>query len=99
MLVVGRPDKTLKKHANARKPYEAWEQVASAADWRSLADIRQSRADVDRVGKCYVFDIGGNNFRLITKITFAAGSKAGIVLVRQLLTHDDYDRTGWKTEC
>ena len=30
----------------------------------------------DKVGDCYVFDIGGNNFRLIAKIISRRGSRS-----------------------
>jgi mRNA-degrading endonuclease HigB of HigAB toxin-antitoxin module len=35
-----------------------------------------------------VFNIGGNKFRLVTRIRF----DYGLVNVRVVLTHDDYDR-------
>jgi mRNA interferase HigB len=38
-----------------------------------------------------VFNIGGNKYRLITHIRF----DLGIVFIRAVLTHKEYDRGGW----
>ena len=49
-------------------------------------------ADVDQVGGYVVFNILGNRFRLICKISFEKGK----VYVREILTHAEYDRDKWK---
>ena len=56
----------------------------------SLQDVRNSYPSADKVGERYVFDIGGNRFRLIAKINFPAG----IVAVRWFGTHAEYDKLG-----
>jgi mRNA interferase HigB len=42
----------------------------------------------------YVFDIGGNKYRLVTAIHF----NTQIIYVRHLLTHEEYDREDWKKQ-
>jgi hypothetical protein len=39
-----------------------------------------------------VFDAGGNKYRVITVIQY----QLGLVLVKHVLTHVEYDRGGWK---
>jgi mRNA interferase HigB len=46
------------------------------------------------VGRFTVFDIGGNNFRLIAVIHFNRGK----LFVRHVLTHAEYDKGKWKSE-
>jgi mRNA interferase HigB len=56
--------------------------------WASFQDVRAFYPSADKVGDHYVFDIGGNRFRLIAKINFAAG----VVVVRWFGTHAEYDK-------
>ena len=48
----------------------------------------------DQVGKCIVFYIGGNKYRLIAIIR---GWRR--VYVRFVVTHKEYDRDSWKKDC
>ncbi len=84
-----------KQHPNAESPLRHWFNAARFADWNSLADVRQSFAHADPVGDCIIFNIAGNNYRLIAVILF----RVKIVLVRQVLTHKEYDKGDWKSDC
>lgn len=79
-----------KRHADVAKRLSAWKaEVASKTTvWASFQDIRDRYPRADKVGERYVFDIGGNRFRLIVKINFAAG----LVAVRWFGTHAEYDK-------
>lgn len=79
-----------KRHADAAKRLSAWKaEVASKSTvWTSFQDVRDRYPKADKVGDRYVFDIGGNRFRLIVKINFAAG----VVAVVWFGTHADYDK-------
>lgn len=41
-----------------------------------------------------VFNIGGNNFRLIAYVDY----KQGKVFIRAVLTHAEYDKDDWKKD-
>jgi mRNA interferase HigB len=79
-----------KRHADVAKRLSAWRaEVASKTTvWTSSQDIRDRYPKTDKVGERYVFDIGGNRFRLIAKVNFAAG----VVAVRWFGTHAEYDK-------
>jgi mRNA interferase HigB len=79
-----------KRHADVAKRLSAWKaEVASKTTvWTSFQDIRDRYPKTDKVGERYVFDIGGNRFRLIVKVNFAAG----VVAVRWFGTHAEYDK-------
>jgi mRNA interferase HigB len=62
---------------------------------KNIAELRQTFASVDLVGKCYVFNVGGNKYRVITRIHF----NRQMVFIRFVLTHADYDKDKWKSEC
>jgi mRNA interferase HigB len=83
--------------ADVAKHLSAWEKVVSAADWRSLVDLRRTYASADAVrvdsGRTItVFNIGGNRYRLLTAINYPLR----IVNVLALLTHAEYDKDKWK---
>ncbi len=79
-------------HPDAEGPLRAWAKVANESDWEMFADIRQSYAHADQVGKFTVFNIGGNKFRLVVVVHFNRGK----LYIRHVLTHEDYDLGDWK---
>ncbi len=74
-------------------PISEWHKVAKHANWRSLAEVRKVYPHADFVGSYTVFNIKGNNYRLIVKIEY----RWQIIFVKQLLTHAEYSRGKWKT--
>ncbi|MGO9404393.1 MAG: type II toxin-antitoxin system HigB family toxin [Terriglobales bacterium] len=81
------------RHGDLEGPLDAWFRITKKSEWRSLADVRKTFPSADAVGKWTVFNIKGNQFRLITEINYAFGR----IYVRDVLTHADYDRGGWKS--
>jgi len=79
-------------HPAAKRPLDAWFKIMNRAEFQSLIEIRTVFPATDDVqGRC-VFNIGGNKFRLVTKIEYR-WQKIFIVAV---MTHEDYDRGAWK---
>jgi mRNA interferase HigB len=85
-----------KRFPDAAGPLDGWYRTAKSAQWKSLADVRQtySHADPVKVGdRVYtIFNIGGNNHRLITEIFYEDRT----ILIRHVLTHQEYDKEAWK---
>ncbi len=75
------------KYAQARKPIIRWIDVTNGANWASFKDIRQTFNSADYVKGFVVFNIGGNLYRLITKVKYADQ----IVVVENIFTHKEYD--------
>jgi mRNA interferase HigB len=72
-----------------RSALDAWFHEAQKAEWRSSAEIKQlyataSIVSADRV----VFNIKGNSYRLVAAIDY----EKGIVWIKWVGTHDDYDQ-------
>ena len=80
------------RHGDLEGPLDAWFRIAKKASWKSLADVRQTFSTADAVGKWTVFNIKGNQCRLIAEINYAFGR----IFIRHVLTHAEYDRGGWK---
>jgi len=63
--------------------------IVDGADWSSLADIKQDFNSVDYVkNDRYVFNIKGNQYRLIAMIHFRVRS----LYVRFIGTHSEYNK-------
>jgi len=79
----------------AEEPLRAWHRVTERAAWTCFADVRRAYPHADPVGRCTVFNIGGNKFRLVVVIHFNRQK----VYVRHVMTHEQYDRGTWKGDC
>ncbi len=50
-----------------------WYQALKSAQWKSFAEVRLAFSHADQVGRCKVFNIGGNKYRLIAAIHYNRG--------------------------
>lgn len=79
----------------AKLPLSDWYKKLSKFKGSNLPQLKESFPSVDVVGKCIVFDVGGNKYRVITKVFF----ENQVVLVRFVLTHKQYDANKWYGDC
>jgi mRNA interferase HigB len=79
----------------AKSAISRWKTITEGAVWKGFEDIKQHFNAPDRVGKCVVFDIKHDNFRLIAIVEYARAT----VIVKDFLKHSDYDKDRWKNEC
>jgi mRNA interferase HigB len=91
MTIVGRDvlEAAGKTHRGRKldKALAAWMKIAENATWHHFSDVRQSWRSADYVKGRVVFDIRGNQFRLVVKINF----KIGVLAVEKVMTHPEYD--------
>lgn len=77
------------KHADAKAPLDAWYTIMKG---REFETPHQVRADFPTVtflgGRRTIFNIGGNRYRLVVDMRYDLGR----VYVREVLTHEEYDR-------
>ena len=79
-------------HAASKRSFEYWVTAIKYADWETPEDIQQTFGTADLLGGGYdrvVFDIGGNNYRLICKYHF--GNTKVHLFVCWIGTHAAYD--------
>jgi len=80
-------------HANSRISFSTWLTAIKYADWNSAADIKKTFGAADLLGKGsnrVVFDIGGNNCRMICKYVF--GDKRVHLFICWVGTHAEYSK-------
>ena len=80
------------RHPQAEQPLQDWRRLIERGDYDSFAALRATFASVDKVDDRYVFNIGGNKYRLIAAIAFAPQ----LLWVKAVLTHAEYDEGDWK---
>ena len=83
------------KHPDSKTSLLSWYQTAKKADWANLVDVRKDFPHADIAGVCTIFNIGGNKYRLITKI-FYPNKK---VLIRFVMTHAEYNEKTYRNDC
>ena len=74
---------------DAEVALEEWYHKTKRAELTCFADMKKTFNSVDNVGnQHYVFNIRGNNYRLVVVIKFTIKT----VLIRFIGTHADYDK-------
>lgn len=86
-------EKTLKeycdKHPEVRTALQEWVFLVKRARWESFSDIKRTFRTVDCVGnQRYVFNIKGNDFRLVAIVRFTIE----FVYIRFIGTHAEYEK-------
>jgi mRNA interferase HigB len=86
-----------RRNAPLQRWLTTWAQTVENGEWQSLNDVRRTYSTADGVKLksgfvVTVFNVKGNNSRLLTSIDF----DAEIVEALEVLTHSEYDKDLWK---
>jgi len=77
-----------KRYPDAEEPLLAWYREVEAEDWDTPAKVKAKYRNASIVGdNRVVFNIKGNNYRLVVKINY----RYRVVYVRFVGTHPEYD--------
>ena len=88
-----------RSNAQSKTPFSIWLTAIKFADWNNPEDIKETFAVADIVGEGtnrVIFNIGGNNYRMICKYAF--GEKQVHLFVLWIGTHAEYDKLCKKGE-
>lgn len=78
-----------RKHNDAELPLKAWFGQAKKSEWNSFQDIKKQFGSASIVGNDrVVFNIKGNDYRLVVLILFRRGK----AFIRFVGTHNEYDK-------
>lgn len=88
----GRARKFFQEHKPAEEPLKQWRKAVQAAEWKNFPDVRATFTTADWVDGKIVFDIKGNDYRLIAIAQFENEK----LYIRHVLTHEEYDKGDWK---
>ena len=74
---------------DAEQPLKAWVDEASKAEWKTPAEIKeQYRSASILKNRRVVFNIKGNDFRLVVAIAY----RFGAIYIKFVGTHDEYNK-------
>ncbi|MBO0721501.1 MAG: type II toxin-antitoxin system HigB family toxin [Blastocatellia bacterium] len=85
----------VKKHRASAPAVEHWILFAKAAVWENTADVKRAFSSVSFVGRCVIFNAGGNKYRIITEIDFVGEE----IKIREILTHVEYNKIDFNKKC
>lgn len=81
-------------HPDVEEALKTWYYQASHADWLSPTDIKIAHRSASIVANNrVVFNIKGNNYRLIVAVRY----DIGIIFIRFMGTHAEYDKVDAET--
>ena len=85
------------ERSDAEGPLRGWHTHVSnqTVSWHSWADVKAAFGSASLVGNCVVFNIGGNKYRLITRILYPSQK----VFILKVMTHAEYDDNKWQVQC
>ncbi|AUD04850.1 type II toxin-antitoxin system HigB family toxin [Spirosoma pollinicola] len=77
------------KHSDAEQYLKTWYETAKQAEWKSPNDVKKTYANASIIaGNRVVFNIKGNDYRLIVKFNY----QQQWAFIRFIGTHSLYDR-------
>ncbi len=82
------------KHPISESSIKSWYKIIKNSKFKDFNELKMVFNSVDQVKNLTVFNISGNNFRLIVAIHFNRQK----VFIRNILTHAEYDKENWKKE-
>jgi mRNA interferase HigB len=84
-------------YQDAEGPLRAWHTHVNSRTvfWQSWGDVKAAFGSASLVGSCAVFNIGGNKYRLVTRILYSSQK----VFILRVMPHAKYDEGQWKDEC
>jgi len=94
IITLARLKEFYEKYPDSENSLLSWNKLTKLAQWQNFAELRQTFASADLVGKLTVFNIGGNKYRLITYIDYQSQK----VFIRYVLTHAEYNTDSWKND-
>jgi mRNA interferase HigB len=81
------------KNARSKASFEVWLSILKRVDWNEPNEIKSTFNSADILGKDserVVFNIGGNNYRLICKYHF--GNSCVHLFIKWIGTHAEYTK-------
>lgn len=77
-----------RRHPGSRKPLSYWVDLTIVAQWANFMELKNTFGSADYVQDLVIFNIAGNNYRLITSVDFQAQR----IYILEMMTHAQYNR-------
>jgi len=78
------------KYPQAHASLQEWRRIVEARSFANFAELKATFNATDKVGAYYLFDVGGNKYRIVAAVHFNTQR----IYIRAVMTHKEYD--SWK---
>lgn len=83
----------IQRHPESEKVMKSWYDTSKKVIWLNFSEVKQTFGAVDLFkNNIHIFDIGGNKYRLVAAIHYNTGT----LYIREVLTHEEYDKNQWQ---
>jgi mRNA interferase HigB len=79
-------------YPDAFVPLQVFRKRIEKGEFWNFAELAATFRAVDKVGDLYVFNIGGNKYRIAAAIAFSVQT----IWIKAVMTHAEYDQGKWK---
>ena len=80
------------RYPDAATPLEVFRRRIEHGQFGNFAALAAAFRAIDKVGDHYVFNIGGNKYRIAAAIAFSVQT----IWIKAVMTHAEYDKGKWK---
>ncbi len=94
VITISKLRKDAARYSDIKNQIESWNAIVNQAKWDNLEDVHKIYPDAEAVGNFTVFNIKGNDYRLIVGIDYEDQT----VYYKYFLTHAEYDKDKWKND-
>ena len=92
VINLGKIQEACKKWSRIDRPLANWKKLIINCNANNFSELRKTFNHVDLVNTKTVFNIGGNNWRLIALVNYSNRQ----VIITYILDHNEYDKGKWK---
>lgn len=75
-----------RRFPDAQKPLEHWWAICTKNQFSNFVELKKTFKKADLLGKCLVFNIEGNKYRLVARVNFSAQR----MWIKYILSHEEY---------
>lgn len=79
-------------HHDATEALKSWKALVEQQMYEHFVALKQTFASADYVKPFTVFDIRGNHYRLVARVSYVSGT----VSIQGIYTHTEYDSGKWR---
>ena len=94
LISAGKLKEAASKYLDAVEIVRNFARKIEFSNWQNLIEIQADYRTAEAVGNFTVFNIKGNNYRLIVSIDY----EKEIIYIKYILTHAEYDKEQWKND-
>jgi mRNA interferase HigB len=77
-----------RKHPESKTALLAWRKLIKQGRFKDFNALKRVFATADYSKGLVIFDVGGNNYRIIADVVYNKGR----IYIKEVLTHNEYDK-------